>query len=43
MRRFVAAVVAFMMLACLGMALAGCDRYEPQSNEGDALRYYNDK
>ena len=43
MKRFMTIAVACMLLACLGMVLASCDRYEPQSSEGDAVRYYNDK
>ena len=40
-RAIAIAVIAALVCACI--AIAGCQSYEPQSSEDDALSYYQDK
>lgn len=37
------AVAVIAALACACISLVGCDSYEPQSSEDEALRYYQEK
>lgn len=43
MGKHIVVIAVIAALVCIGIAMAGCNGYEPQSSEDGALQYYQDK